>query len=173
MKSAFRSLFRRFELACQSPIESMLLSATLQSESGLRPLGTMGTGLVYLVEVTETVDLHGASQRVVVYSQPEPDPDGERPKLHCDFGFRWIGQYSPTAYIELDGHDWHERTREQASRDRARDRRVLRAGGNVLRYTGSDVFGDPCSVILDITDTLFALEDWIDIFVHTANQVSA
>lgn len=46
--------------------------------------------------------------------------------------------------IECDGHDFHERTREQASRDRARDN-LLRLGGYIpLRYTGSDIWRDPC-----------------------------
>jgi very-short-patch-repair endonuclease len=48
------------------------------------------------------------------------------------------------AVIECDGHNFHERTREQASRDRARDN-LLRLGGYIpLRYTGSDIWRDPC-----------------------------
>jgi very-short-patch-repair endonuclease len=42
--------------------------------------------------------------------------------------------------IECDGHEWHERTKQQASSDRARDRHLLQAGILTLRFTGSDIF---------------------------------
>ena len=44
--------------------------------------------------------------------------------------------------IELDGHDFHERTKEQAQRDKARDRALTEAGYRVLRFTGSEVWRD-------------------------------
>lgn len=42
--------------------------------------------------------------------------------------------------IECDGHNWHDRTKEQAARDRSRDRILLYAGVPVIRYTGSEIF---------------------------------
>jgi len=47
------------------------------------------------------------------------------------------------AIIECDGHDFHERTKEQAARDRARDRAAQSAGYMMLRYTGSEIYRDP------------------------------
>jgi very-short-patch-repair endonuclease len=44
--------------------------------------------------------------------------------------------------VECDGHDFHERTKEQASRDRARDRYLQSCDLPVYRYTGSDVWKD-------------------------------
>ncbi|WP_146255332.1 DUF559 domain-containing protein [Azospirillum sp. TSA6c] len=44
--------------------------------------------------------------------------------------------------IECDGHDYHERTKQQASRDKKRDRLLQKAGWLVFRYTGSDIFRD-------------------------------
>jgi very-short-patch-repair endonuclease len=44
--------------------------------------------------------------------------------------------------VELDGHDWHERTKQQASQDRARDRELLALGLPTMRFTGADVFRD-------------------------------
>lgn len=44
--------------------------------------------------------------------------------------------------VEIDGHDWHERTKAQAQRDRRRDRAVLRAGYLPVRFTGSEVWAD-------------------------------
>lgn len=41
--------------------------------------------------------------------------------------------------VETDGHEFHERTREQAARDRKRDRILQRAGYEVFRFTGSEL----------------------------------
>lgn len=44
--------------------------------------------------------------------------------------------------VECDGHDFHERTKQQAAHDKRRDR-VMTAGGlRVLRFTGSEIFKD-------------------------------
>jgi very-short-patch-repair endonuclease len=45
--------------------------------------------------------------------------------------------------IELDGHDFHEKTKDQASRDKRRDRFLIGKGYTVLRYTGSEVWANP------------------------------
>lgn len=42
--------------------------------------------------------------------------------------------------IECDGHDFHERTKEQAQRDKSRDRKLSSHGFTVLRFTGSEVY---------------------------------
>ncbi len=42
--------------------------------------------------------------------------------------------------VEADGHDYHERTKEQAKHDRERDRALTRAGYTVMRFTGSEIF---------------------------------
>ena len=47
------------------------------------------------------------------------------------------------AVVECDGHDFHERTKEQARRDRSRDRRLQDAGYRVFRFTGSEIYRDP------------------------------
>lgn len=44
--------------------------------------------------------------------------------------------------IECDGHDWHDRTKQQAAYDRARDRELLRIGIPTLRFTGSEIYHD-------------------------------
>lgn len=42
--------------------------------------------------------------------------------------------------VECDGHDFHDRTKEQASRDRQRDRELAKLGLPVFRYTGADIW---------------------------------
>lgn len=48
-----------------------------------------------------------------------------------------------TIVVECDGHDYHERTKEQAAHDRKRDRAMTEAGITVLRYTGSEIWRNP------------------------------
>lgn len=43
------------------------------------------------------------------------------------------------AVVECDGHEFHERTKEQAERDRSRDRRLQSEGIRVFRFTGSEL----------------------------------
>lgn len=49
--------------------------------------------------------------------------------------------------VECDGHDFHERTKRQAARDRARDRHMQAAGLTVFRFTGSEIFEAPVKCV--------------------------
>jgi very-short-patch-repair endonuclease len=42
--------------------------------------------------------------------------------------------------VECDGHEFHERTKEQAARDKSRDRDLQMRGIQVFRYTGSEIW---------------------------------
>jgi very-short-patch-repair endonuclease len=44
--------------------------------------------------------------------------------------------------VECDGHEFHERTKEQASRDKERDRALQSAGFLVFRFSGADIWRD-------------------------------
>ena len=46
------------------------------------------------------------------------------------------------AVVECDGHDFHDRTKEQAKKDRARDRWLQSKGYQVYRFTGSEIWQD-------------------------------
>jgi len=45
--------------------------------------------------------------------------------------------------VECDGHEFHERTKEQAAKDRSRDRALSELGYDVFRFTGSEIWRDP------------------------------
>lgn len=57
--------------------------------------------------------------------------------------------------IELDGHDFHEKTKEQAQKDKERDRILQHGGYKVLRYTGSEVWNGPLEVVDDVMHRVF------------------
>jgi very-short-patch-repair endonuclease len=42
--------------------------------------------------------------------------------------------------VEVDGHDYHERSKVQAQRDHMRDRYMVERGAAVLRFTGREVW---------------------------------
>lgn len=52
-------------------------------------------------------------------------------------------QKSVSYVIECDGHEFHEKTKNQAKRDKQRDRNLMSAGYKVLRFTGSEIYKDP------------------------------
>ena len=52
--------------------------------------------------------------------------------------------------IECDGHEFHEKTKEQAKRDKERDRYLQSEGWIVARFTGSEIFRNPAKVIREI-----------------------
>lgn len=52
--------------------------------------------------------------------------------------------------VEVDGHDFHERTKEQAQRDKERDRNLTAAGWHPIRFTGSEVYRDPDRAASDV-----------------------
>lgn len=71
-----------------------------------------------------------------------------------DFLFRCKAQDGSVKrlVVEIDGHDFHDRTKEQASKDRSRDRWMTERGYVVIRFTGSDVWNDPFSCAEQTSD---------------------
>jgi len=66
-------------------------------------------------------------------------------RYRADFLVRyahWRGGYVFGA-IECDGHDHHDLTKEQAIRDRERDRFFQASGLLILRYTGKEIWRSP------------------------------
>lgn len=59
------------------------------------------------------------------------------------------------AAVECDGHDYHERTKEQARRDKARDRFLTGEGLVVIRFTGSEIYRDPSECVHEIDRILW------------------
>ena len=50
---------------------------------------------------------------------------------------------SECVVVECDGHEWHEKTKEQAARDKARDRYLQLHVAGVIHFTGSELFRAP------------------------------
>lgn len=54
--------------------------------------------------------------------------------------------------VECDGHDFHERTKEQAERDRSRDRKLQAVGFRVFRFTGREINRSAFSCAKEVLD---------------------
>lgn len=57
--------------------------------------------------------------------------------------------------VECDGHAFHERTKEQAARDRSRDRALQERGFVVYRFTGSEIYRDPGRCAKEVLEKAF------------------
>lgn len=62
--------------------------------------------------------------------------------------------------VECDGHDFHERTKDQARRDKQRDRWFQSRGYKVLRFTGSEIWADPDKCADEVIEQLARDDDW-------------
>jgi very-short-patch-repair endonuclease len=128
---------------CESPIESAFgaalahaLGSSLETAANEPPFGYAGR-------------IRG--RRTVFMMQP--DIGWCRP----DFIFLTSSgqQLSRVMVVELDGHDYHERTPEQARRDRARDRRMMALGWIVVRFTGREIHEDARACAEEALQLLF------------------
>ncbi len=94
---------------------------------------------------------------------PEQVETGECPHeapviARCDFRV-WTSDPWVSLLVEIDGHDFHDRTKEQAARDRARDRRILEqqpeAFTAIVRFTASEVYADPVACAAETANVLW------------------
>lgn len=123
-----------FEHLCESPIEKALYSA-------------LGAHLPELAAYLGEADF--ADPRVREHYHWRDGiwifPQLYFPELGARVDFfamvNW-GGLTDGVVIECDGHDFHERTKEQAAGDRSRDRAFAKANITVLRFTGSEIFKD-------------------------------
>lgn len=56
--------------------------------------------------------------------------------------------------VECDGHDFHEKTKEQAARDKQRDRKLTADGYTILRFSGSEIYNKCSWCIMDVLSVL-------------------
>lgn len=52
--------------------------------------------------------------------------------------------------VELDGHDFHEKTKEQVARDKRREREITAQGFTILRFSGFEVVKNVGSVVDEV-----------------------
>lgn len=65
-----------------------------------------------------------------------------------------LGRHVGGVAVECDGHAFHEKSKEQASRDKERDRFFLKAGFPVMRFSGSDIYKDAVACANEVAEAL-------------------
>ncbi len=90
---------------------------------------------------------------LLTYTCTVPDPDSQR-KLKDGTSICGVKSATFQLIVECDGHDYHERTKEQASKDKKRDRELKKLGFEVFRYTGSDIWKNPISCASESIEAL-------------------
>lgn len=74
--------------------------------------------------------------------------------IYCYADWPRFETYRPHGWrkliVECDGHDFHERTKEQAAKDRARDREAQASGYEIFRFTGSELWKDPMGCVKQV-----------------------
>ena len=78
----------------------------------------------------------------------------------ADFLVKIVSQSRGRHFIvlECDGHDHHERTKQQAARDRRRDRWMITQGITVLRFTGSEIWADPIACASNVQTVVLKVD---------------
>lgn len=131
----------------QSPIEDRLLGALMWLDMDWCgfPRGC------YLDGPDECMGLYGPRDQIDFWITPQAPIGPYRVDLLIWFSY---GKTVAGIAVECDGHDFHEKTKEQASRDKKRDREILKAGFPVVRFSGSDIYRSPADCVEQIKDLL-------------------
>lgn len=120
---------------CESPIEEKFARALTDG---------FNEQFLWNFEVRELLDI--ARLPLPDYPHVYCSPQVNIANYRVDFLFVIKDFSAPDATrlvaVECDGHDWHEKTKEQAARDRKRDRRLAYFETMVLRFTGSEIHRD-------------------------------
>lgn len=145
MEFVGNSLTNVYRSHFESPIEELLFEAIL---------------MWVWVHNRGVVGIKGEFKKARYQISPQQEVAGYR----ADFVLVDTKQHV-SCVIEADGHDFHERTKEQASRDRSRDREVQALGFLILRFTGSEIWADPwkcAAIIFDAIDGCVSKRDGIE-----------
>lgn len=137
---------------CESPIERLLAAA-------LYAVDRIGPPLLYFMGASALPEKVAFGGYAFVYSQVKIG------RYRADFAIvdstlSKDGSTPRIMIVECDGHDFHERTKEQARRDKARDRYFQSQGYKVLRFTGSEIWADPDVCAEEVLNELALEDEW-------------
>jgi very-short-patch-repair endonuclease len=148
VEQLFRAQVRYACRRCESPIEELFAAAIVLHASGAR---IMGVDLILTEGAFDRDTRSTQAPGTNVYFQADIGA------YRVDFLFDDLHDGKRRLLVvELDGHDWHERTKSQATRDKKRDRALVAAGYRILRFTGSETFAAPGECLNEVIDAILA-----------------
>jgi hypothetical protein len=140
----------------ESPIERMLIAAIR-----VQAVLAFGRGHVGVVSGENIFSEPGCA--FVIYGQKPITVGGL--SWRPDFTVFHVGDsgLNPVMVIECDGHEYHERTKDQAQRDRSRDRTLQEHDLVAYRFTGSEIFNDAAGCAAQVIQYLAKKQESYDI----------
>ena len=124
---------------CQSPIEKILIVAFELCQLERNHNGNLK--LTYSMLSQYEIHANGKTYYAdfVIDPSSEEDDDGRRFKRF-------------PLVIECDGHEFHEKTKEQVIHDNERDFNIKSAGYDILHFSGSQIYNEPWKCANQILD---------------------
>jgi very-short-patch-repair endonuclease len=130
---------------CESPIEELMLFAlciacsekadSVRYRADGQEFGDLDLGIdAFWIQPQANVGAYRVDF-LIEYGAHVRQPEGKREP----FEYEWA---TKGMIVECDGHAFHERTKEQAKRDKLRDRELQKLGYSVFHYTGSEIWTD-------------------------------
>lgn len=103
---------------------------------------------MYLVWINYERVYYGLGDDVFVNLVPQYKVIKGKKSFYIDFCFEVIDYYpikEPLLklFVEIDGHDFHEKTKEQVKLDKRRERMLADECDALIRFSGSEIFNDP------------------------------
>lgn len=110
------------------------------------------TQLITSEEQLQSVKSHGDQRCLLIQPQVQIEDWRVDFVIHGWADYRTESPGWVSLIVECDGHDFHERTKAQAKRDRARDRGAQMGGRCVFRFTGSELWRDPLGCAREVSE---------------------
>lgn len=93
---------------------------------------------IILIDIEDKLEVEFNSNNPFIIVNPQYKIENYRADFLVEL---WNGKGNKYI-IECDGHDFHEKTKEQAEYDKKRERVFVSRGYKVLRYSGSELYRD-------------------------------
>lgn len=123
--------------SCKSPIEKILWMA------------------FNIVKTLRSDELPQSCMGFIVEPQYEIETDNH--KYYVDFYIVLASLCNDVdVVVECDGHEFHQKTKEQVTHDNEREYEIKKAGYDVLRFSGSQIYNAPFKCANDIFDYLLS-----------------
>jgi len=140
----------------QSPIEELFALKMLKSQEAFYVQNRINRlPLEYFEkdkqfeEMEATIDFYGRTLLLI--------PQFKVQQYHTIDFLLYLPKYDIRIAIECDGHDFHEKTKEQAKKDKQRDRYLVANNFYIFRYSGSEIYEKGNSIFREIEDFLINL----------------
>ena len=80
---------------------------------------------------------------------------GKRGKEYDKY-LNWENQENKCFVIECDGHEFHQKTKEQVERDNTRMRNLQKAGYEVIRFSGTEIWHRPYKCAKEVLNIILS-----------------